>query len=75
MLVMVGFVLAQHPAQVGRFQIRVRSSSSRRHPPIQRSVIAFIRGVRTLHSDGPDPGTGEDRRRTQPCSSSRGRGS
>jgi hypothetical protein len=28
----------------------VRSRSSRRHPPIQRSAIAFIRGVATLHS-------------------------
>jgi hypothetical protein len=28
--------------------MRVRSRSSRRHPPIQRSAIAFIRGVRTL---------------------------
>jgi hypothetical protein len=32
------------------FQMRVRYRSSRRHPPIQRSAIAFIRGVRTLHS-------------------------
>ena len=30
--------------------MRVRSRSSRRHPPIQRSVIAFMRGVRTLQS-------------------------
>src|SRR5215472_8323400 len=30
--------------------MRVRSRSSRRHPPIQRSAIAFIRGVRTLQS-------------------------
>jgi hypothetical protein len=28
----------------------VRSRSSRRHPPIQRSAIAFMRGVRTLQS-------------------------
>src|ERR1039458_9229693 len=32
------------------FQTRVRSGSSRRHPPIQRSAIAFMRGVRTLPS-------------------------
>jgi hypothetical protein len=32
------------------FQMRVRSRSSRRHPPIQRSTIAFMRGVRTLQS-------------------------
>ena len=30
--------------------MRVRSRSSRRHPPIQRPVIAFILGVRTLQS-------------------------
>src|SRR4029077_13973418 len=30
--------------------MRVRSGSSRRHPPIQRSAIAFMRGVRTLQS-------------------------
>src|SRR5712692_9287788 len=30
--------------------MRVRSKSSRRHPPIQRSAIAFMRGVRTLQS-------------------------
>jgi hypothetical protein len=28
----------------------VRSRSSRRHPPIQRSAIAFMRGVRTSQS-------------------------
>src|SRR5450631_4230789 len=32
------------------FHTRVRSRSLRRHPPIQRSAIAFMRGVRTLHS-------------------------
>src|SRR5256886_5864551 len=30
--------------------MRVRSRSSRRHPPIQRSAIAFMRGVRMLPS-------------------------
>jgi hypothetical protein len=37
----------------------VRSSSSRRHPPIQRSAIAFWRPDAAEH--GPDPGVGEDR--------------
>jgi Group II intron, maturase-specific domain len=32
------------------FQTSVRSRNSRRHPPIQRSMIAFIRGVWMLHS-------------------------
>ena len=31
-------------------QTSVRSRSSRRHPPIQRSAMAFMRGVRTLQS-------------------------
>jgi len=30
--------------------MRVRSRSSCRHPPVQRSVIAFMRGVGTLQS-------------------------
>jgi hypothetical protein len=30
--------------------LRVRSRSSQRHPPIQRSAMAFMRGVRTLQS-------------------------
>ncbi len=42
------------------FQMRVRSRSSRRHPPVQHSVIAFMRGVRTLHST-VRIGVGEDR--------------
>ena len=41
--------------------MRVRSRSSRRHPPIQRSAIAFMRGVRDVAEHGPDPGVGEDR--------------
>ena len=41
--------------------MRVRSSGSRGHPPIQRSAIAFMRGVRTLQSTVRIPGTGEDR--------------
>jgi hypothetical protein len=43
------------------FQITVRSRSSRRHPPIQRSVIAFMRGVCTLQSTVRIPAPGEDR--------------
>ena len=57
-LIMVDLVRAQDPPQMALvpdsrwawFQTRVRSRSSRRHPPIQRSAIAFMRGVRTLHS-------------------------
>src|ERR1022692_4642238 len=49
-LIVVGLVLAQDPPQMGRFQTRVQSRNSRRHPPIQRSAIAFMRGVCTLHS-------------------------
>ena len=41
--------------------MRMRSRSSRRHPPIQRSVIAFMRGVRMLQKHGPDASVGEDR--------------
>ncbi len=34
----------------GPGQTRMRSRSSRRHAPIQRAAIAFMRGVRMLHS-------------------------
>jgi hypothetical protein len=54
--------------------MRVRSRSSRRHPPIQRSAIAFIRGVPTLQSTVRIPHR-RGSHRTQPCSSSRGPGS
>lgn len=49
-LTVVGLVLAQDVPQMIWFQTRVRSKSSRRHPPIQRSMIAFIRGVWMLQS-------------------------
>ena len=49
-----------------RFQTRVRSRSSRRHPPIQRSVIAFIRGVWMLHSTVPMPAHDRVRGNQQP---------
>ncbi len=47
-LIVVGLVLAQDRSSWSWFRIRVRFRSSRRHPPIQRSAIAFMRGVRTL---------------------------
>ena len=42
----------------GWFQMRVRSRNPRRHPPIQRSVIAFMRGVRMLQSTARIVGAG-----------------
>ena len=50
MLVVMGLVLAQDLPRWLWFQIRVRSRTSRRHPPIQRSAIAFMRGVWMLQS-------------------------
>jgi hypothetical protein len=38
-------VLAQHDHQMPLIQIKVRSRSSRRQLPIQRSMIEFIRGA------------------------------
>jgi hypothetical protein len=49
-LIVVGLVLAQDPSQMAWFHMRVRPGSSRRHPPIQRSAMAFIRGVWMLQS-------------------------
>ena len=40
-----GLVLAQIRRRLAWFQMRARPRSSRRHPPIQRSVIAFMRGA------------------------------
>ena len=40
--------------------MRVRSRSSRRHPPIQRSAVALMRGRLDVAEHGPDPGVGED---------------
>jgi hypothetical protein len=39
--------LAQGVQQMGWSQMRVRSSSSRRQVCIQRSIMEFIRGIRT----------------------------
>ena len=43
----VAFVSGQDRRRCARYQISVRSSSSRRQPPIQRSMMEFIRGMRT----------------------------
>ena len=50
MLIVVGLVLAQDPLQVGLAPYEGAARSSRRHPPIQRSAMAFIRGVWMLRS-------------------------
>jgi transposase len=49
-LIVMGLVLAQDPPQMVLIPDEGASRSSRRHPPIQRSAIAFMRGVRTLQS-------------------------
>lgn len=50
-LSVVELVRPHDPPQMGLVPDEsVRSRSSRRHPPIQRSAIAFMRGVRTLQS-------------------------
>jgi len=46
-VVVVPLTGRQDPAEVGQVQMRVRSRSSRRHPPIHRSMIEFMRGIRT----------------------------
>jgi len=47
MVVEVPHVLGQHSLGWRRLKISIRSSSSRRTVPIQRSAIAFARGART----------------------------
>jgi hypothetical protein len=44
-LIVVDLVRAQDPLQMGLVPDEVRSRSSRRHPPIQRSAIALSRIV------------------------------
>ena len=60
-LIVVDLVLVQDPPQMAWFQTRVRSRSSRRHPSVQRSAMAFMRGVRMLQSTVRIPAPGEDR--------------
>jgi hypothetical protein len=49
-LVVVGLVLAQDPPQMVLVPDEDAVQELASDPPIQRSVIAFMRGVRTLHS-------------------------
>ena len=55
-----GLVLAQDPPQMILLQARVRSRSSRRHPPIQCSAIAFIRRVRMVQRTVRNPASAKD---------------
>jgi hypothetical protein len=61
MLVMVSLVLAQDPRRWCWFQTRVRSSSSRRHPPDPAFGDRVHPGRPDVAQHGPDPGAGEDR--------------
>ena len=50
MLAVAGLIRVQDSPQVGLVPDEGAVRSSRRHPPIQRSAIAFMRDVATLQS-------------------------